>query len=56
MRENEVRVRLSRRTLGAGTALFLISAGVASAAGFPTDARVDALVRYFDVIVFGSEI
>ena len=37
-------------------AFCLVSAGITSAAGLPTDARVDALVRYFDVIVFGAEI
>ena len=46
---------LDRALLGAGTALFLISAGVASAAALPKDTRVDSLVRYFDVIVFGAE-
>ena len=37
-------------------AFCLVSAGITSAAGLPTDARVDALARYFDVIVFGAEI
>lgn len=49
------RGRPGKAVLGAGTALFLVSAGVASAAGLPKDTRVDSLVRYFDVIVFGAE-
>ena len=48
--------RPGRAFLGAGTAFFLVSAGVAAAAELPvTETRVDSLVRYFDVIVFGSE-
>jgi hypothetical protein len=56
MQGNKVRLRSAARALGAGAALFLVWAGVAPAAGLPTEARVDALVRYFDVIVFGAEI
>ena len=49
------RGRPGKAFLAAVAATFLVPAGVASAAGLPTGARVDGLVRYFDVIVFGSE-